>query len=143
MTSSQFETILPDGWPRPSGYANAVRVPAGHDLLFLAGQIGWDANRRLVGPGFMTQFGQALRNCVELVRAAGGAPGHIVRFTMFCHDKSDYIDRLREVGSVYREIMGDHYPAMSLVEVADLVEDGALIEIEATAAMPPQEPGGR
>lgn len=129
--------LEPEGWPRGKGYAHAWKVPAGHDLVLTAGQIGWDASETLVSDDFAEQFGQALRNCVTLVESAGGQVEHIVRLTMFCRDRSVYLDRLDDVGRVYRAVMGRHFPAMSLVIVADLVEVGAWIEIEATAAIPP------
>ena len=141
-TPSELELILPDGWRRPRGYSNGVRVPAGRELLFVAGQIGWDASGRLVSSEFPAQFEQALRNCVAVVEAAGGSAGDIVRLTMYCRDRSAYASRLTEIGAAYRRVMGGHYPSMSLVEVAALVEDGAQIEIEATAALCPAA-GGR
>jgi len=136
-----LEAILPDGWPRPRGYTNGVRVPAGRDLLFVAGQIGWDRDRRLVSDDFVAQFGQALANCVAVVEAAGGATADIVRLTMFATDRDAYLGCLPELGEAYRRVMGDHYPVMSLVVVEALVEAGAQIEIEATAALPPRDAG--
>lgn len=133
--------VLPAGWPRPSGYSQALRVPAGRDLVFVAGQVGWDARGRFASPEFVPQFEQALRNCVAIVEAAGGRVADIVRLTMFCTDRQDYLGRLPEVGEAYRRVMGRHYPAMSLVQVAALVEPGARIEIEATAAVPPGQAG--
>ncbi|HTE06539.1 MAG TPA: RidA family protein [Planctomycetota bacterium] len=143
--SLPLETIVPSGWPRPRGYSQAVRVPAGRELLFVAGQIGWDASEQLVGADFPAQFEQALRNCVTVVQAAGGGAGDIVRLTMYCTDRGVYLRHLREVGIAYRRIMGEHYPCMSLVQVAALVEQGAQIEIEATAALAPETgaEGGR
>ncbi len=136
MTADGLEIIQPSDWPAPRGYSNAIRVPAGQDLLFLAGQIGWDATGKLAGPDLTRQFRQALANVVRLVEAAGGRPTDIVRLTMFCKDKRDYLGEQAPIGAAYREIMGRHFPCMSLVEVANLVETGALIEIEATAALP-------
>lgn len=133
--------IQPEGWPRPSGYSHAFRAPAGRDLLFLAGQVGWDLNGRFPGRDFVAQFEQALVNCRALVEAAGGRAEDIVRLTMFCTDKRAYLDRLADVGAAYRRVLGRHYPAMSLVQVAALVESEALIEIEATAAVPPASEG--
>jgi enamine deaminase RidA (YjgF/YER057c/UK114 family) len=130
-----LQAVLPAGWRRPSGYSNGIRVPAGRELLFVAGQVGWDASERIVSGGFPAQFEQALRNCVTVVEAAGGTAADIVRLTMFCTDRSDYLGRLDEVGAAYRRIMGRHFPAMSLVQVAALVEADARIEIEATAAL--------
>lgn len=131
-----FETIHPSDWKPASGYANGILVPPGHQLLFLAGQIGWDAEQHLVTGGFIPQFRQALDNVAALVREAGGTPEHIVRLTIFVTDKQLYLADLRAVGGAYREVLGRHFPAMSLVQVADLLEPGALVEVEATAALP-------
>jgi enamine deaminase RidA (YjgF/YER057c/UK114 family) len=138
----ELESVLPTGWSRPKGYAQAVRVPSGRSLLFLAGQIGWDAKETLVGAGFTAQFEQALRNCVTIVEAAGGTAADIVRLTMYCSDRAAYMHQQRELGEAYQRVMGRHFPAMSLVEVAALLEEGALIEIEATAALPPNRSEG-
>lgn len=135
--SRVVEVVQPAGWPRPKGYANGMRVPAGWDLLLVAGQIGWDAKEQLVGAGFAEQFEQALANCVEVVRAAGGGPEHIVRLTCYATDREAYLAALPGVGEAWRRVMGRHFPCMALVQVAALVEAGALIEIEATAALPP------
>ena len=133
-----LETILPAGWPRPHGYAQGVRVPAGRDLLFVAGQIGWDESGHLVGSDFTAQFERALRNCVSVVEAAGGGASDVVRLTMFCSDRAAYLRELPAIGAAYRRVMGSHYPSMSLVQVAALLENGAQIEIEATAAIAPE-----
>ena len=122
--SSTFEVVQPTGWPRPSGYSNGIRVPAGHDLLFVAGQVAWDAENRIVSDGFAEQFEQALLNCVAVVEAAGGRSHHIVRLTVFCRDKEAYLARLSDIGKRYRAAMGNHYPVMSLIEISGLVEDG-------------------
>lgn len=129
--------IQPSPWPRPKGYANGWRVPAGRDLLFVAGQIGWNAEERIESADFVDQFEQALRNCVAVVEAAGGSAVDIVRLTMFCVDTKVYTDRIKDVGEAYRRVMGRHYPTMSLLRVAGLLEEGAQIEIEATAALEP------
>lgn len=134
--------IQPEGWPRPSGYANGILVPAGRDLLFVAGQIGWDEQGRVVSDDFVAQFAQALGNCVAVVRAAGGGPEDIVRLTIYVTDKSSYLDRLRDVGQAWKTVMGRHFPAMALVEVAGLIEQGARVEIEATAALAARDTGG-
>jgi enamine deaminase RidA (YjgF/YER057c/UK114 family) len=136
--SDPLGSVLPEGWSRPKGYAQAVRVPPGRALLFVAGQVGWDTDERLVSDDFTAQFEQALRNCVTIVEAGGGAASDIVRLTMYCADRTVYAERQREVGEAYRRVMGRHFPAMSLVEVAALLEEGAQIEIEATAAVPDQ-----
>ena len=135
-TPSPWELILPAGWRRPRGYANGVRVPAGHDLLFVAGQIGWDAELRLVGDDFAAQFAQALGNVLAVVLAAGGEAADVARLTVYVVDKAEYAAARRELGRRWRELMGRHYPAMTLVEVRGLLAPGAKVEIEAKAAVP-------
>ena len=133
----RIEPIQPDGWAPAKGYANGMLVEGHARLLFVAGQIAWDAEQRLVGAGdFAAQFRQALANVVAVVRAAGGEPQHLVRLTMYVVDKRAYESALKEVGAAYRDVVGKHYPAMALVQVADLLEPGALVEIEGTAALP-------
>lgn len=128
------ETINPPGWPRPSGYANAVLAEGRY--LAISGQIGWNERNELVGDDFLEQARQALRNVMAVLRAAGGAPEHVVRLTWYITDKSEYRQHLRALGESYREIVGAHYPAMALVQVAALLEEGAKVEIEATAVLP-------
>lgn len=138
MTSSlSLIAVQPEGWPKPKGYGNAWLVPADRRLLFLAGQIGWDDQERVVDGGFPGQFGQALRNVRTLVEEAGGKVDDVVRLTIFVADKALYLGDLQGVGEAYREVFGRHFPCMSLVEVAALVEPGALVEVEATAALAP------
>jgi len=133
----RFHEIHPVGWAKPKGYCNGVLVDGAPRLLFVAGQVAWDAEQRLVGPGdFVAQFEQALRNVVAVVSEAGGLPQHIARLTIFVTDKELYLARVKEVGAAYREVVGRHFPAMSVVQVAGLLEEGALVEIEATAALP-------
>ena len=139
----ELQAVLPDGWKRPSGYANGVRVPAGRDLLFVAGQIGWDEAGQLVAGGFAGQFERALRNCVTVVEAAGGRAADIVRLTLYCSDRREYLEHRSAIGPAYRRVMGEHYPSMSLVQVAALLAEGARIEIEATAALPAADGGER
>jgi len=130
------ETIHPEGWAPAKGYANGVLVPAGGRHLFIAGQVAWDAEQRLVGDDFAGQFRQALANVVAIVRAAGGEPEHLARMTIYVTDKDRYEASLKQIGAAYRELMGKHYPAMALVQVAALLEAGAEVEIEATAVLP-------
>jgi enamine deaminase RidA (YjgF/YER057c/UK114 family) len=125
--------IEPDGWPRPRGYANGILAEG--RLLAIAGQIGWNARGELAA-GFLDQARQALRNIATVLRAAGGEPEHLVRLTWYVTDKHEYRENLAALGAAYREIVGAHYPAMALVVVADLLEDGAKVEIEATAVLP-------
>ncbi len=133
----RLDTVHPSGWKKPSGYSNGVLVEGAGRLLFVAGQIAWDADQKLVGgEDIVAQFRQALANVVAVVKEAGGWPDHVVRMTIFVTDKRAYLAGSKKVGEAYREVMGKHYPAMSLVQVADLLEEGALVEIEATAALP-------
>lgn len=129
------EPVNPADLGAPSGYSHGMLAPAGGRLLFVAGQIGWDAARRLAGPGFVKQFERALANVITVVRAAGGGPEQVVRLTVYVTEKRAYLANLKEVGAAYRRVMGRCYPAMALVEVAALVEDGAVVEIEGTAVV--------
>ncbi len=135
---STLEFVDPEELGAPKGYSNGVVAPAGARLLFVAGQVGWGPGQELVGGGFVAQFEQALANVLVVVRAAGGAPTDVVRLTTFVTDRKRYLGSLREVGEAYRRRMGRHFPAMALVEVAGLIEPGAEVEIEATAALPPE-----
>lgn len=129
------DPINPAEWPRPSGYANAM-VASGR-VIALAGQIGWDPQtRQLVSDDFVAQVRQALVNITKVLQAAGAGPQEVVRLTWFITDKQAYVSRQQEVGAVYREVMGKHFPAMSVVVVSALVEDRAKVEIEATAVLP-------
>ena len=131
-----LEPVQPPGWKPPKGYANGMKAPAGARLVFVAGQVAWDAEQRLVGPGdFVAQFRQALSNVVAVVAAAGGQPEDIASLTVFVTDKQQYLASTKALGAVWRELMGRHYPAMALVEVAGLVEEGALLEIQGLAAV--------
>ena len=130
------ETINPSGWPRPSGYANGI-VAEGR-YLAISGQIGWNERNELVSDDFLAQARQALQNVMSVLRAAGGDAQHLVRLTWYVTDANEYRQSLREFGAAYREIVGTHYPAMALVQVAALLEDGAKVEIEATAVLPPK-----
>jgi enamine deaminase RidA (YjgF/YER057c/UK114 family) len=120
----------------PKGYSNGMVAPAGGRLLFVAGQIGWDAGQKLASSELAGQFQQALRNVLSVVREAGGQPEHLGRLTIYVTDKGEYLRDVRAIGAGYRELMGKHFPAMALVEVAALLEPGAKVEIEATAVLP-------
>jgi enamine deaminase RidA (YjgF/YER057c/UK114 family) len=129
------DPVNPAEWPRPSGYANAM--VANGRVIALAGQIGWNPQtRRLVSDDFVAQVRQALKNIIQVLQAAGAGPQEIVRLTWFITDKQAYVSRRQEVGAAYREVMGKHFPAMSVVVVSALVEDRAKVEIEATAVLP-------
>lgn len=131
-----MQPIEPDGWSAPRGYSNGMLAPPSARILFVAGQVGWDENQKLVEGGFVAQFEQALANVVRVVRTAGGEAGDLGRLTIYVTDRREYSSRLEGVGEIYRQIMGRHYPAMSLVEVQALLEPGAKVEIEATAVVP-------
>ena len=119
----------------PRGYSNGVLAPAGARLLFVAGQVGWDRHHRLVASDFIVQFEQALRNVVAVVEAAGGTREDLARLTIYVIDRQEYLRDLETLGDAYRRIMGRHFPAMALVEVQALLEPGAKVEIEGTAAI--------
>ena len=130
-----MEIINPEQLGRPRGYSNGVLAPAGGRLLFVAGQIAWDERQRVVGDDFVEQFARALSNVLAVVAAAGGSPGQVARLTVYVTDRREYRERTREIGERWRALMGGHYPAMALVEVKGLLEDGAKVEIEATAVL--------
>ncbi len=135
--SHDVERVQPAGWKPPRGYANGMLVPRGRRMLFVAGQIAWDAEQRLVGAGDLAaQFRQALANVLAVVETAGGRPEHLVAMTVYVTDKRAYLAGAQAIGAAWRELLGKHFPAMALVEVADLLEDGALVEIQAQAALP-------
>lgn len=129
-------SVHPQGWKPAKGYANGVLAEG--RTLHVGGQIGWNAEQVFEHHDFVGQTTQALRNIAEIVRAAGGSPEHIVRLTWFVVDKREYLAKQREIGEAYRSVMGRHFPAMTLVVVAGLLEDAALVEIEATAVLPPE-----
>lgn len=139
MTDSQHRSLLPGGWPRPRGYSNGVSAEG--RMIFVGGQIGWDAEGRFAA-GFLAQTRQALGNIRDVLTAGGARPQHLVRLTWFVVDIAEYTEDLRALGSVYREVMGPHYPAMSLVQVVRLVEPDARVEIEATAVVPVVQSSG-
>ena len=126
--------LQPQGWPRPRGYACGVAAEGA--LVFVSGQIGWDAEGRFPSDDFAGQVGQALHNVVTVLAEAGARPEHIVRMTWYVTDKAEYLASQAAMGAAYRETIGRHYPAMSVVEVAGLLEDRAKVEIEATAVVP-------
>ncbi len=128
------EVLHPAHWKAAQGFANGI-VAEGR-LVFLAGQIGWNAQAQFESDDFIAQTRQALANIVTLVEEAGGKVEHIVRLTWFVTSKQEYVTRLRELGAAYRAVMGRHFPAMTLVQVVALVEDRAKVEIEATAVIP-------
>ena len=129
-----MQILQPSGWARPRGYANGVAAQG--RLVFIAGMIGWDAQGRFHSDDFVAQARQALENVLAVLREAGGRPEHLVRMTWYVTDKREYLAAAREVGAIYRELVGVYNAAMSAVEVSALMEDRAKLEIEATAVIP-------
>lgn len=131
-----MQILNPAEWPNPKGYANGIAAEG--RLVFVAGQIGWNAQGQFDSDDLVDQTRQALRNIVRVLAEAGARPEHITRMTWYVVDKRDYLARNGDLGKAYRDIIGKHYPAMTLVQVAALMEDRAKVEIEATAVVPPQ-----
>lgn len=128
-------TVLqPPSWPRPKGYANGIA--ASGRLVFVAGQIGWDSEGRIVPGGLAAQVRQALHNTVLILAEANARPEHVARMTWYILDKAEYQRQQREIGAAYRAVMGKHFPAMAMLVVAGLMEEGAEVEIETTAVAP-------
>ncbi len=127
------EYVNPPDWRPPVGYSNGV-VASGRQV-FVAGQIGWDAEERLVDGGLVPQVRQALANCLAVLHEAGAGPEHVTRMTWYVADRTEYMAQRTRIGEVYRDLMGKVFPAMSLVEVG-LLEPGALVELEVTAVVP-------
>jgi enamine deaminase RidA (YjgF/YER057c/UK114 family) len=130
-----MRTLLPEGWAPPIGYANGIEVEAGR-IVFIAGQVGWDAQQKFQSEDLAVQFEQALCNIKAVLAEAGGAPHHICRITAFCCDKPAYMAARPELGAIWKRHMGRHYPAMSMIFVADLLDNPGKIELEATAVLP-------
>ena len=128
------QMIQPTGWVRPRGFSNGIKASGDH-YVSVAGQVGWDEERRIVSTDFVEQSRMALKNVVDVVAAAGGRPDHIVRLTWYVTDKREYLEQSKALGKAYRSVMGRHYPAMTVVQVGALVEDAAKVEIEATAVI--------
>jgi enamine deaminase RidA (YjgF/YER057c/UK114 family) len=128
------KVLQPDGWPRPSGYANGIA--ASGKMVFVSGMIGWDQQQQLVSDDCVAQARQALQNIVAVLESDGALPSHVVRLTWYVTDKAEYLAQRKALGQVYRDIFGMHFPAMTAVQVAALMEDGAKVEIEATAVIP-------
>ena len=131
-----FKVINPERLGRPRGYSNGLLTVPDARLLFIAGQIAWDERQRIVSEDFVEQFGRSLANVLAVVAEAGGSPEYVARLTIYVTDKREYQSRTREIGERWRALMGRHYPAMALLEVKGLLEDGAKVEIEATAVIP-------
>ena len=134
MGETKHEFLNPPGWKAPKGYANGVLAKG--KFVFLGGLVGWNANQEFETIDFVGQATQVLRNIVAVLHEAGGKPEDLVRMTWYITDKQEYLANRAELGTVYRDILGKHFPAMAMVEVAALMEDKAKLEIEATAVIP-------
>ena len=130
-----MRVLLPQGWDAPIGYANGIAAGGGN-LVFVAGQVGWDAQQKFASEEIAPQFEQALRNVLAVLAEAGGRPEHICRMTAYCCDKPAYLAARRQLGAIWKRLMGTHYPAMSMIFVADLLDRPGKIELEATAVVP-------
>ena len=133
--------LLPSGWKTPVGYSNGIAATPGR-IVFVAGQVGWDATETFHSTEIAPQFEQALVNVIAVVAEAGGRPEHICRITAFCTDKPAYLAARPALGRVWRRLMGRHFPAMSMLFVSDLLDHPGKIELEATAVIPEKPPGG-
>ena len=131
-----LQTLLPEGWKPPIGYANGIVAPVGARMVFVAGQVGWNDQQIFESEELAPQFEQALRNVLTVLAQAGGRPEHICRMTAYCCDKPGYLAVRKQLGAVWRQLMGNHYPAMSMIFVSDLLDHPGKIELEATAAVP-------
>ena len=129
------DIILPDGWPMPKGYANGILAKQGR-TLFLAGQVGWNEQEVFESDQLAPQFRQALKNIVAIVEKAGGSKEDVCQMTCFCKDREQYLENRKVLGQYWKEIMGNHYPCMSMIFVVDLLDHPALIELEAIAIIP-------
>lgn len=130
-----LRVLHPEGWKPPVGYANGISVNAGR-IVFIAGQVGWNAHQKFHSDQLVPQFEQAMKNILSILAEAGGKPTHICRLTAFCIDKPAYLAGRRELGRIWKSLMGNHFPAMSMIFVADLLDTPAKIELEATAVIP-------
>jgi enamine deaminase RidA (YjgF/YER057c/UK114 family) len=129
------QPLLPEGWRAPVGYANGIAVDA-RRIIFVTGQVGWNAEQRFESEALAPQCEQALRNVIAVLAEAGAGPQHVCRITAYCCDKPAYLAARRELGAIWRRHMGSHYPAMSMIFVADLLDSPGKIELEATAVLP-------
>ncbi|WP_417462340.1 RidA family protein [Kordiimonas sp.] len=131
-----MKTLLPEGWPRPSGYSNGVMAEG--RMVFVAGQIGWTKDMVFEASDFLGQLRQTLENTLAILAEAGAGPEHITRMTWYVTSRDEYLANLSGMGAVWRELMGKNYPTMACVEVSGLMEARAKIEIETTAVLPPE-----
>jgi enamine deaminase RidA (YjgF/YER057c/UK114 family) len=131
-----FKLINPEALGAPSGYTNGLLVDGSGKLLFIAGQVAWDKDQKIVNDDFVEQFDKALANVITVLHEAGGGPNNLVRLVIYVTNKLEYRERTKEVGERYRKHLGKHFPAMVLVQVAGLLDDRAKVEIEGMAVIP-------
>ena len=129
-----MRALLPPGWPRPKGYSNGISAKG--RMIFTAGVVGWNEEEQFVASDLPGQFRQVLLNTLAILAEDGAGPEHVVRMTWYVTDRSDYLRNLPQIGAAYKELMGRNFPAMAVVQVAALVEEAALVEIETTAVVP-------
>jgi len=134
QSTSPHEMLHPSNWKAPVGYANGVSATG--RTLYLGGLIGWNGQQEFESDDFVEQIAQTLQNIKDVLQAGNARPEHLVRMTWYITDKRDYLSNLKGIGKAYREVIGAHYPAMAMVQVAALIEDRAKVEIEATAVLP-------
>lgn len=132
--TKHMQVIHPDGWAAPIGYANGIAARG--RAVFVAGQVGWDETQTFHSEDLVPQFEQALKNVLAVIAKAGGKPEHLCRLTAFCIDKDAYVAGRKELGRIWKGLLGSHFPAMSLIFVSDLLDTPAKIELEATAVIP-------
>ncbi|MBI1233187.1 MAG: RidA family protein [Alphaproteobacteria bacterium] len=131
-----MQILQPEGWPRPKGYSNGIAVFGRQ--IFVAGQIGWDETETIVSDDFTEQFRQVLKNTLAVLKEAGAGPEHVVRMTGYITDRDEYLAAGKQIGAIWKEMMGRNYPVMAFVIVAGLIEPRAKVEIETTAVIPGQ-----
>jgi enamine deaminase RidA (YjgF/YER057c/UK114 family) len=131
-----MQTLLPEGWAPPIGYSNGIKVPLTGHTLYIAGQVGWNADQVFESENLVPQFEQALKNVLAVLATGGGAPHHICRMTVYCCDKPEYLAVRKKLGGIWQALMGRHYPAMSMIFVSDLLDHPGKVELEATAVIP-------
>ena len=129
-----MQILQPPDWPRPKGYSNGIAAQG--KMVFVAGQIGWDRNEYILSDNLAEQVRQTLLNTVAVLAEAGARPEHVTRMTWYILDKQEYQSSLKDIGRVYRDIMGSNYPAMAMLQVSALIEEQAKVEIETTAVIP-------
>lgn len=131
-----MQVLLPEGWAPPIGYSNGIKVPLSGHTVYIAGQVGWNADQVFETEDLAAQFEQALGNVLAVLLEAGGAAHHICRMTVYCCDKPGYMAARKRLGGIWRARMGGHFPAMSMIFVSDLLDHPGKVELEATAVIP-------